>query len=83
MPAAYHSGNRKKQYYAGKTVILFSNQPFSFPFFVGSNIKKLRDRRSNILDAYVFKLFSGLKIVPLDNYRYGRILGKSVPRILS
>lgn len=51
-----------------------SHQAFPFPGLIRSNVQKLRDRRSNVLYAYIFKLFAGFKIFPLDDERYDHIL---------
>ena len=51
-----------------------SHQVFSFPGLIRSNVQKLRDRRSNVLYAYILKLFAGFKIFSLDDERYGHIL---------
>ena len=56
---------------------LFSHQAFSFPGLIRSNVQKLRGRRSNVLYAYILRLFSDLEIFSLDDERYGHIL----PRI--
>ena len=53
---------------------LISHQAFSFPGLIRSNVQKLRDRRSNVLDAYILKLFAGFKIFSLDDERYDHIL---------
>lgn len=53
---------------------LISHQAFSFPGLIRSNIQKLRDRRSNVLYAYILKLFAGFKIFSLVDERYGHIL---------
>ncbi len=53
---------------------LISHQAFSFPGLIRSNVQKLRDRRSNVLYAYILKLFAGFKIFSLDDERYGHIL---------
>ena len=53
---------------------LISHQAFSFPGLIRSNVQKLRDRRSNVLYAYILKLFAGFKIFSLDDKRYGHIL---------
>ena len=53
---------------------LISHQAFSFPGLIRSNVQKLRDRRSNVLYAYILKLFAGFKIFFLDDERYGHIL---------
>ena len=53
---------------------LISHQAFSFPGLISSNVQKLRDRRSNVLYAYILKLFAGFKIFSLDDERYGHIL---------
>ena len=47
---------------------------FSFPGLIRSNVQKLRDRRSNVLYAYILKLFAGFKIFSLDDERYDHIL---------
>lgn len=39
---------------------LISHQAFSFPGLIRSNVQKLRDRRSNVLYAYILKLFAGV-----------------------
>lgn len=51
-----------------------SHQAFSFPGLIRSNVQKLRDRRSNVLYAYILKLFAGFKIFSLDDERYDHIL---------
>lgn len=53
---------------------LISHQAFSFPGLIRSNVQKLRDRRSNVLYAYILKLFAGFKIFSLDDERYDHIL---------
>ena len=53
---------------------LISHQAFSFPGLIRSNVQKLRDRQSNVLYAYILKLFAGFKIFSLDDERYGHIL---------
>lgn len=53
---------------------LISHQVFSFPGLIRSNVQKLRDRRSNVLYAYILKLFAGFKIFSLDDERYSHIL---------
>ncbi len=53
---------------------LISHQAFSFPGLIRSNVQKLRDRRSNVLYAYILKLFARFKIFSLDDERYGHIL---------
>ena len=53
---------------------LISHQAFSFPGLIRSNVQKLRDRRSNVLYAYILKFFAGFKIFSLDDERYGHIL---------
>ena len=53
---------------------LISHQVFSFPGLIRSNVQKLRDRRSNVLYAYILKLFARFKIFSLDDERYGHIL---------
>ena len=53
---------------------LISHRAFSFPGLIRSNVQKLRDRRSNVLYAYILKLFAGFKIFSLDDERYGHIL---------
>ena len=53
---------------------LFSHQAFSFPGLIRNNVQKLRGRRSNVLYAYILRLFSGLEIFSLDDERYGHIL---------
>ena len=53
---------------------LISHQAFSFPGLIRSNVQKLRDRRSNVLYAYILKLFAGFKIFFLDDERYDHIL---------
>lgn len=53
---------------------LTSHQAFSFPGSIRSNVQKLRDRRSNVLYAYILKLFAGFKIFSLDDERYDHIL---------
>lgn len=52
---------------------LISHQAFSFPGLIRSNVQKLRDRRSNVLYAYILKLFAGFKIFSLDDERYDHI----------
>ena len=53
---------------------LISHQAFSFPGLIRSNTQKLRGRRSNVLYAYILRLFSDLEIFSLDDERYGHIL---------
>ena len=53
---------------------LISHQAFSFPGLIRSNVQKLRDRRSNVLYAYILKLFAGFKIFSLGDERYDHIL---------
>ena len=53
---------------------LISHQAFSFPGLIRSNVQKLRDRRSNVLYAYILPLFAGFKIFSLDDERYDHIL---------
>ena len=53
---------------------LFSHLAFSFPGLIRNNVQKLRDRRSNVLYAYILKLFAGFKIFSLDDERYDHIL---------
>ena len=53
---------------------LISHQVFSFPGLIRSNVQKLRDRRSNVLYAYILKLFAGFKIFFLDDERYSHVL---------
>lgn len=53
---------------------LISHQAFSFPGLIRSNVQKLRDRRSNLLYAYILKFFAGFKIFSLDDERYDHIL---------
>ena len=53
---------------------LFSHQAFSFPDLIRNNVQKLRGRRSNVLYAYILRLFSDLEIFSLDDERYGHIL---------
>lgn len=53
---------------------LISHQAFSFPGLIRSNVQKLRDRRSNVLYAYILKFFAGFKIFSLDDERYDHIL---------
>lgn len=53
---------------------LISRQAFSFLGLIRSNVQKLRDRRSNVLYAYILKLFAGFKIFSLDDERYDHIL---------
>ena len=53
---------------------LISHQAFFFPGLIRSNVQKLRDRRSNVLYAYILKFFAGFKIFSLDDERYGHIL---------
>ena len=53
---------------------LISHQVFSFPGLIRSNVQKLRDRRSNVLYAYILKLFAEFKIFSLDDERYSHVL---------
>ena len=56
---------------------LFSHQAFSFPGLIRNNVQKLRGRRSNVLYAYILRLFSDLEIFSLDDERYGHILWRT------
>ena len=56
---------------------LFPSQAFSFPGLIRNNVQNLRGRRSNVLYAYILRLFSDLEIFSLDDERYGHILWRT------